>query len=59
MVLVSQQAAQHRVQRTRAGFRLALTDSAPLAFSTFGFFLPSPALAANASRWLASRKMLF
>jgi len=41
------------VQRTRAGFRLALTDSAPKADSTFGIFPPIPALAANACRWAA------
>ena len=28
-------------------------DSAPKANSTFGIFLPNPALAANACRWLA------
>jgi len=46
------------VQRTRAGFRLALRDSAPLADSTFGFFLPIPALAANARRWLLPFSMV-
>jgi len=45
--LANQAAAQHCVQRTRAGFRLALMDSAPLAGSTFWFFLPNPALAVH------------
>jgi len=53
--LANQAAAQHCVQRTRAGFRLALMDSAPLAGSTVWFFLPNPALAANACRSPARR----
>jgi hypothetical protein len=43
-------AAHHRVHRTSAGAARTSGDSASLAGSLFGFFLPIPALASNANR---------
>jgi len=43
--------AQHSVQADKGGLRRPFRDSAPKAGSPVGFFLPIPALAANASRW--------
>jgi len=50
-LIKNKQAAQHRVQRTSAGCAALPGIQTQKSESTFGFFPPIPALAANARRW--------
>jgi hypothetical protein len=51
-------AAQHRVHRTSAGRARTFREAAPRGgFGVWRLFQPHPALAGNACRWAALRRM--